>query len=278
MAATLARLAGAPPGFPTAAASPRAPPAVPRLPRSLQPCAAPQRAAWPHARSSLKVALPSATSGDEAAGAASSTEEARWEERFQELLAYKAEWGHCNVVLGSPLVRWVYKLRDLKAEGKVPQERVAKLDSVGFEWQHPFDTAGGNWQEMLSALAAFQAEHGHCDVKKKYDKDPALGYWVNEQRIAKREGRLGVEQQAALEAIGMEWSAKKQCGSKFMVGFRQLVDYRDEHGTLDIPVDDPRWAELRAWVQAQRGAHKKGILSEKRVAYLEGVGFDWGEE
>jgi len=211
------------------------------------------------------------------AGAERSSADLRWEERYTELLEYKAEWGHCNVVLGSTLGRWVYLQRDLAEEGKLSEERAAKLGAAGFEWQHPFDTAGGDWEEMRGRLAAFREEFGHGDVKKKYDADPALGYWVNEQRIAKREGRLSEGEVAALESVGMEWEARKKCGSKFMVGFRELLAYREEFGTVDLPAADPQWAGLRAWAQAQRGARKKGILSEKRVAYLDGVDFKWEE-
>jgi hypothetical protein len=46
-------------------------------------------------------------------------------------LQYKAEWGHCNVVLGSTLGRWVYLQRDLAEEGKLSEERAAKLGAAG---------------------------------------------------------------------------------------------------------------------------------------------------
>ena len=39
---------------------------------------------------------------------------------------------------------------------------------------------------MYSQLLEFREAEGHCAVKKKYDKNPALGYWVNDQRIARR--------------------------------------------------------------------------------------------
>jgi hypothetical protein len=40
------------------------------------------------------------------------------------------------------------------------------------------------------------------------------------------------------------------------VGFRELLAYREEFGTVDLPAADPQWAGLRAWAQAQRGARK----------------------
>ena len=32
---------------------------------------------------------------------------------------------------------------------------------------------------------------------------------------------------------------------------------------------------LAAWARAQRAARAKGLLSDKRVAFLEGIGFEW---
>eukprot|EP00192_Tetraselmis_astigmatica_P021586 CAMPEP_0117653562 /NCGR_PEP_ID=MMETSP0804-20121206/3259_1 /TAXON_ID=1074897 /ORGANISM="Tetraselmis astigmatica, Strain CCMP880" /LENGTH=294 /DNA_ID=CAMNT_0005459749 /DNA_START=40 /DNA_END=924 /DNA_ORIENTATION=- len=223
------------------------------------------------------VACPGIRSSRLGVGAASTgaAEEERWTEMFAELQEYKREWGHTSVVLGSSLGRWVYRQRELKRARKLSQGRIELLESEGFQWQHPFDAMGGDWEDMFAQLMEFREAEGHCQVKKKYDKNPALGFWVNEQRIAHREGKLSEDLLLRLNDIGFQWEASKQCGSKFMIGFRDLLEYREEHGTIVVPPDDPKWSKLNAWIHAQRGAYKKGILSQKRVDYLEGIGFSW---
>eukprot|EP00899_Mesostigma_viride_P023048 jgi/Mesvir1/3928/Mv19867-RA.2 len=164
---------------------------------------------------------------------------------IDQLKDYRTQWGHTNVVLGNPLGKWVYAQRRLKKQGKLDDARVAALDAIGFEWEHPYelflDDAG--WEQMFADLLEFKAAHGHTMVKKKHEPHPALGYWVNEQRIAGRENRLSDERRARLDAVGFSWVAEKQCGSTFMVGFRELCAFRDAHGHLQVPKDEPlaRW-------------------------------------
>ena len=72
-------------------------------------------------------------------------DEAGWEARLSKLAAFKAEHGHCRVLWGHPadpkLGRWVgnqrmYKKRLDAGEPSscITEERVAKLEAIGFEW------------------------------------------------------------------------------------------------------------------------------------------------
>ena len=53
------------------------------------------------------------------------------------------------------------------------QEKIDKLDSVGFTWS--FERNGKSWEERFQDLTAFRIEHGHCRVPRK---EGALGEWV----------------------------------------------------------------------------------------------------
>ena len=63
---------------------------------------------------------------------------ASWEERFDELLAYKKTHGDCNVPQhwkeNKQLGKWVNTQRTQLKRGKLSAERKAKLDSIGFVW------------------------------------------------------------------------------------------------------------------------------------------------
>lgn len=63
---------------------------------------------------------------------------ASWEQRFDELLAYKAEHGDCRVPQLWPqnrqLGKWMNTQRTQLKRGKIDAERKAKLDSLGFVW------------------------------------------------------------------------------------------------------------------------------------------------
>ena len=65
----------------------------------------------------------------------------RWDSMFQELQSYKTEHGHCNIPTASgTLGCWVSNQRQqyrLVKEGKpssTTDERVQKLESIGFQW------------------------------------------------------------------------------------------------------------------------------------------------
>eukprot|EP00977_Amphora_coffeiformis_P013008 scaffold3337_cov169-Amphora_coffeaeformis.AAC.18 len=70
-----------------------------------------------------------------------------WEERFEELLQYRAQHGDCNVPQlwseNRALGRWVMKQRchyNLKKQGKKSQltdEKQARLEGIGFAWVAP---------------------------------------------------------------------------------------------------------------------------------------------
>ena len=61
-----------------------------------------------------------------------------WEQRINDLKAFKKTHGHCNVphkyqpnpVLG----RWVATTRHRKKRGKLDQDRILLLDALGFRW------------------------------------------------------------------------------------------------------------------------------------------------
>jgi hypothetical protein len=145
------------------------------------------------------------------------------------------------------------------------------------------------------------------DIPKKYKPDPELGAWVTAlRRLGKRDlvmnedsnnnnntntnSLLRPEHVEQLNQVGFSWISHRQCGSAFMLFYRQLVD-RLEHQQQqqqqqqsndddnDTPIknvwDDP---EVQKWLHAQRVAHSKGLLYETRVGYLNELNIDWMNE
>lgn len=66
-------------------------------------------------------------------------QEAQWEERLAELLAFKAEHGHCRVPQtykpNPPLGWWVSTQRQLAWRQKLKKHRQRRLQGVGFVWR-----------------------------------------------------------------------------------------------------------------------------------------------
>lgn len=181
--------------------------------------------------------------------------------QIRALRAWRQRVGHADVPLGSALGRWVYSQRRLREQAKLAPERVEALDALGLRWK--IDPDDVPWEEMVDRFRAFYAEYGHGRVPKKYEVDPLLGAWVAVNR--RRNKTLAEAKRQELTACGFDWSPPAaRCGSQFMVGFREWVTARESGSAPD-----------ERWEETQRAARRKGKLSEVRIEYLDGAGFDW---
>ena len=112
-----------------------------------------------------------------------------WNERFEQSKEYKAQYGHCKVPnINEPnkaLGRWVtsqrqqYRKMSKGLSSTMTDEQVEKLESLGFSWVLH---SKGTWNERLEELKEYKAQHGHCNVPRKYEPNKALGMWVRTQR------------------------------------------------------------------------------------------------
>ncbi|CAJ1932802.1 unnamed protein product [Cylindrotheca closterium] len=112
----------------------------------------------------------------------------QWNMRFQELVDFQKEHGHCLVPMydhASPkLSNWVKRQRNqyrLKIEGKhstLCDKRQKALEDLGFVW----DSHAACWDERYKELVKFFRENGHSKVPKSYKKNPSLSVWVKCQR------------------------------------------------------------------------------------------------
>ena len=165
----------------------------------------------------------------------------QWEAKFAELELYQASHGDCNVPMrgvvdcglrgcggathSKALVRWVDKQRTAKkGKGriKITQERIEKLDGLGFEWS--LDEAA--WRRRVAELKKYREVHGNCRVPTQNGggvecgnagcegaQHKALGTWVANQRAFKRKGSKCMTP-ARIEELnsidGWLWDARKK--------------------------------------------------------------------
>ena len=158
--------------------------------------------------------------------------------------------------------------RGLRRRGKLRPERIDRLNALAFSWA-PYDFA---WEEMFERMAAFEREHGHCNVPAKYERDPQLGAWVTHQRVLKRRGKLSHERFARLDASRFIWDPIE---ARWEEMSDQLVAFKREHGHCNVPAKYERDPQLGAWVTHQRVLKRRGKLSHERFARLDALGFNW---
>ena len=144
----------------------------------------------------------------------------QWHERYEELVKFQEEHGHCLVPHFYPtnqqLAQWVkrqryqYKLKGTGRHSTLTEERLLKLESLGFIW-HSHNLA---WYERLQSLKGFKAKHGHCCVPSNY-VDKALAIWVKGQRRQYKVYQKGMskstmtmERFQQLNSLGFDWNPR----------------------------------------------------------------------
>ncbi len=131
-----------------------------------------------------------------------------WEEKFAELLTYKKINGHCNVPnhwsKNQQLGEWVANQRAFRKKGKLSEDRIQRLNQIGFLW----DILDALWEEKFAELLAYNKINGHCKVPVKGSENPQLGSWVDRQRTFRKKGKLSENRIQRLDEIGFVWELK----------------------------------------------------------------------
>ena len=209
---------------------------------------------------------------------------------FSALIEYKED--HCDCLVSTldaknkKLGRWVkeqrwqYCLLKERKKSSMTEERIAKLEEIGFVW----NAQEAAWESMFSALIEYKEEHGDCLVPKRYEENKKLGFWVAEQRTQYRLLQDGEHSQitekriAKLEETGFDWNPQETAWESM---FSALIEYKEEHGDCLVPKRYKDNKKLGLWVREQRtqyrllqdGEHSQ--ITEERIAKLEGTGFVW---
>jgi hypothetical protein len=195
-----------------------------------------------------------------------------WEQRYRELRAFAARFGHTRVPARWPesmqLARWVHTQRDFHRQGLLSHARKRALEALGFEWRLRNTLP---WPEMYERLRAFERRHHHCDVSEGLG-DPQLAHWVTRQRVLARQGRLPVDRRRKLARLGFRWNFDMQ-RRPFEERLAQLREFRRRRGHVNVPQRWPEDPSLPIWIRNVRRAYRHGTLPPARVAQLERLGF-----
>jgi hypothetical protein len=192
-----------------------------------------------------------------------------WLEMFEKLQSYNEKFGNCRVpkrdINYKKLGAWVGIQRGFYAKGSLSEDRIRKLEDLGFEW----DPIKEDWNLKYSELEAYKAKIGDCRVPAVYKPNIKLGNWVFTQRAAYSNGSLSTDRITKLESLGFEWDPFE---SDWQLNFEALKVYKAENGDCRVRKNHQ---VLSNWVYKQRNDFKNGRISPDRVAKLEALGFEW---
>lgn len=208
-------------------------------------------------------------------------ERGSWDDRYQDLIEYKAKHGDCNVPCAYEeklkLGRFVNNMRKEKANGDLSQERIDLLERIGFQWAI---RRAGTWERSYAQLVAFKATHGHCRVPLSWPDNPFLGRWVANQRQVKKSAKLDPKREEMLDSIGFDWDLTADLGrvklqELWLVRYGQLVEFKKRNGHCGVPYNFSGNRQLGKWVSKQRQNRKQNKLTPEREELLNEIGFLW---
>ena len=89
-----------------------------------------------------------------------------------------------------------------------PWQQRRLVVAMGFIW----DLIEQDFQEGLSSLAGYKAQHGHVRVPARFKTEDGftLGSWVAHHRREYMQDKLFQERIDALEALGFIWDLQKK--------------------------------------------------------------------
>jgi superfamily II DNA or RNA helicase len=201
-----------------------------------------------------------------------------WDERYGELVAYKATHGHTNVPAAQkPLGMWCDAQRQARKKGWawLTPERIARLNSLNFLWQMRDNDAA--WHARCAEYEAFARVHGPRGATARNSPDNLpLVHWCANTRRALAAGTLTESERADLVRIRFPDVKFVRPEEAWRQMYTQLVAFRKAHGHCDVPIDTiGPLRPLGRWVSVQRQQYCSESLSLTRIALLERLGFTW---
>ena len=189
-----------------------------------------------------------------------------WEKGFSELQEYRNHFGSCEVPCGYlseegyKLGVWCTKQREnYKKPGKLTEERIRRLEELGFSWSQ---SRANDWDECYEAVKAYYLREGTLNMPQDYKAGRVwLNKWLNEQRqimLGNRKGRvLTEEQMKKLNAIG--FTGKTAAEQRWEDNYNQLKSGQKSK-------------TLTNWVSNQKQMYRNGTMPPDRVAKFRELG------
>ena len=220
-----------------------------------------------------------------------------FDERFKDLMAFKEEFGHCNVPQTQSRSNKYYSLgtwccnirKSFKAikEGKLSKPDIKRLENAGFQWSlnETFDERFKDVKHSPAIIRHYSLALWCNNIRQCHTKAIKEG-----GRLSKVEGRnpgykLSKADIQRLENAGFEWNLCK----KFDERFKDLMAFKAEYGYCNVSATRSRHnnhLSLGRWCSDIRRSYKtikgegglpKHRLSKADIQRFENAGFEWNK-
>lgn len=168
---------------------------------------------------------------------------------------------------------WCANQRSLYKRDKLSQERIYKLESIGFKWQLDEDVWINTYNEVkdfCSTHKRFPSLLTDTDKKTRY-----LFYWLKYQKSEYKNNCLSDDKAQMLRDIGFGLDTSRAETMRWEESFENLAAYINSTGKFPDKSDNEDTDKLLSWIYEQRKAKNKGTLSQDKIKLLDSIGFVW---
>ena len=206
--------------------------------------------------------------------------DAAWEVQFEKLHEFMHHRGHCNVVKGeadlNALAQWVSVVRRRKKTHTLSEERIERLNALGFVWDFQQTKSDETWMKWYRELEQYTHEIGNPHVPRTHTNSK-LASWVWLQRQRRERDcsagkKLTAIQVESLNKLGFHWDGHERY---WLEAIEKLKEFKAKFGHCNIELERDDYASLSAWLATQRAYKKEGRLDVARIKLLDEVGVAW---
>lgn len=201
-----------------------------------------------------------------------------WMSHFEQAKQYYEEHGNLTVsgsyeIDGFKLNQWLLMQRKMRKQGKLSEERIKLLDTIGMRWNAVKDQIIINAYEVgISHLADYIQKYHTTEISNAFicEDGYKLGIWIANCRTKYRAGKMPEEYRERIKKLGVTLEKI----DPWETHFEELKQFIESHKTTRIPKSyiTESGLKLNGWLADQRKRYKQGKLSEERAERLRSIG------
>ncbi|CAM8625006.1 DEXHc_RE domain containing protein [Candidatus Methylacidiphilaceae bacterium] len=201
-----------------------------------------------------------------------------WSHRYAGLVDFYKEYMHCNVEYldfrfkeHNELLKWLKRQRVLYKQGKLPSDRVQRLNELGIIWDykpHKKDKKTKQWDKDFYSLTQHKRRHQNLTPNRGRVLE-----WTIRMRKALASNTLPEYQAKLLKCIGLQ---PAEDDGEWFKNYKRIQMWWNTNGNHHIMRADVDPSLLR-WANDQRAGRSKGKLTEEQIQLLDKIEFPWKE-
>ena len=188
-----------------------------------------------------------------------SPNDTKWEENYEIVKKFKEEKGRFPTQKESG-GQWLNTQKTAYKKGKLSEDRIKKLDSLG-DWNPAQGkTHDDMWKENFEKVKKFKKENNNSFPPQSTKE----GQWLINQRRAYKNEKLSEDRIKKLDSLG-NWHSLND--TKWDENYEIIKKFKEENKRF--PTKSEPGGQ---WLINQRKVYKKGKLSEDRIKKLDSLG------